>query len=55
MRLLKRLFAALRAQRPGRPAGYGEEVLFAGWVELPAAFRELQCRPVVPPNRTIPA
>lgn len=29
-------------RRPARQGGYGAEVLFAGWVELPAAFRQLK-------------
>jgi len=35
MSLLRRLFTSLRPSRPQ----YGDEVLFAGWVELPEVFR----------------
>ncbi len=37
MRLLKRIFFALRPRKRGG-TGYGADVLFAGWVDLPAAF-----------------
>jgi hypothetical protein len=40
MRLILRLLAVFGGRRKAR-AGYGAEVLFAGWVELPAAFRDL--------------
>jgi len=42
MRLLKRIFFVFQARKAARRAGYGAEVLFAGWVELPRAFRELR-------------
>jgi hypothetical protein len=42
MRLLRWILVSLRLDRRGRSGGYGPEVLFAGWVELPAAFRELR-------------
>jgi len=31
-------------RRTARPGGYDAEVLFAGWVELPKAFREIISR-----------
>ena len=37
MSFIRRILAILR--RP--PARYGEEVLFAGWVQLPQAIREI--------------
>ncbi len=37
MNFLRRLLAILRPPR----ARYGEEVLLAGWVQLPAAIREI--------------
>lgn len=37
MSLIRRILAAIRAPR----ARYGEEVLFAGWVQLPKAIREI--------------
>jgi hypothetical protein len=43
MRFLKRVFFALRPRRR-RGGGYGADVLFAGWVDLPAAFREARRR-----------
>ena len=51
MRLLLKILSALRRLRPARPGGYGAEVLFAGWVELPPAFRELP-RPAGPRKPT---
>ncbi len=43
MRLIRSVLQFLRPQAaPER--GYGAEVLFAGWVELPAAFREIMRR-----------
>lgn len=44
MRLLKRIFFALRPRKRGG-AGYGADVLFAGWVDLPAAFRAARRTP----------
>ena len=41
MRLIQRLLAAFGGRRKAARTGYGAEVLFAGWVELPAAFRDL--------------
>ena len=38
MSLIRRMLESFR-RRPS--AGYGAEVLFANWVELPAAFREI--------------
>lgn len=43
MRLIHWIFGSFRQRQPAR-AGYGDEVLFAGWVELPAAFREIIAR-----------
>jgi len=40
MSLIRRLFATLRAPR----ARYEDEVLFAGWVQLPGGFREIIAR-----------
>lgn len=40
MRLIRRFFATLRPPR----ARYGDEVLFAGWVHLPAPFRGIMRR-----------
>jgi hypothetical protein len=40
MRFIRRLLSTLRAPRPS----YADEVLFAGWVELPPAFREIMAR-----------
>ncbi len=45
MRFLKRILFTLLSRKEARGAGYGSEVLFAGWVELPAAFRALLRRP----------
>jgi len=42
MRLIRILFG-FRRPLPGR-GRYTEEVLFAGWVDLPAAFREIIAR-----------
>ena len=44
MRLIRHLFSAFRRRQATPPGGYGAEVLFAGWVELPASFRELAAR-----------
>jgi len=52
MRLLTRILVSLRIYRRARSGGYGPEVLFASWVELPAAFRELRRRPAVPGRPT---
>ena len=41
MSLLRRFWVSFRRRRSAR---YAEEVLFAGWVELPAAFREIIAR-----------
>lgn len=40
MSFIRRILAILRPRRPAE-AGYGAEVLFANWVELPVAFREI--------------
>lgn len=57
MRILGRIFARFRARRAAPPGGYGPEVLFAGWVELPEQFRKLPAlrSPGTPGSRTIPA
>lgn len=55
MRRLGRLLARLRARRAAPAGGYGPEVLLAGWVQLPPAFRD---RPQGEPKsarRTLPA
>jgi len=45
MSLLRRLFRFLDRRRGARAmTGYGPEVLFAGWVDLPAAYRHLMPR-----------
>jgi len=40
MRLIRRFLTTLRPPR----LRYEDEVLFAGWVELPASFREIIAR-----------
>jgi hypothetical protein len=40
MSFIQRILATLRRPR----ARYGEEVLFAGWVQLPKAIREIISR-----------
>ena len=57
MRLLGKILARFRARRAAPAGSYGPEVLFAGWVELPEAFRTLATRrsPARPRSRTIPA
>jgi hypothetical protein len=42
MRLIRILFGFRRS--PLRRGRYSEEVLFASWVDLPAAFREIITR-----------
>ena len=42
MRLIRLLFGFRRM--PLRAGRYSEEVLFASWVDLPAAFREIITR-----------
>jgi len=44
MRLIRQLFSAFRRRHPAPPGGYGAEVLFSGWVDLPASFRKLAAR-----------
>jgi hypothetical protein len=46
MRLIRQFLAVFRRRRPAPAGGYAAEVLFAGWVELPAAFREHASRRV---------
>jgi hypothetical protein len=46
MRLIRHILSAFRRRRPAPAGGYAAEVLFAGWVELPAAFREHAARGV---------
>lgn len=41
MRIFGKILARFRARRTHRPGGYGPEVLFAGWVQLPESFRGL--------------
>ena len=41
MSFIRRILASFR--RP-RASGYGAEVLFSGWVELPKGFREIITR-----------
>lgn len=43
MSLIRQLFSTLRPRRQAL-SGYGAEVLFAGWVDLPVAFREIIAR-----------
>jgi hypothetical protein len=44
MRLIRQILSAF-GRRHSAPRGvYTAEVLFAGWVELPASFRELVAR-----------
>lgn len=40
MRHMVNFLSRLRARRGVPPGGYGPEVLFAGWVDLPEAFRQ---------------
>lgn len=44
MRLIHWIFGSFNARRQARARGYDVEVLCAGWVELPAAFREIISR-----------
>ena len=44
MSFIRRILVTLRLRRAARAAGYGAEVLFAGWVELPKGFREIIAR-----------
>ena len=44
MRYVKNLWFRFRLRRRARAAGYGPEILFSGWVELPASFREIMAR-----------
>jgi hypothetical protein len=44
MRFIRSMLWPFRRRRKAQPGGYGAEVLFAGWVELPAAFREIMSR-----------
>ena len=57
MRFLGKIFARFGARRAAPPGGYGPEVLFAGWVELPEQFRKFSAlrSPATPRRRTIPA
>jgi len=41
MSYLRNLWHSYRLRRQARERGYGAEVLFASWVELPATFREI--------------
>lgn len=44
MGFIRRIFWPFGRRRGARPRGYGAEVLFAGWVDLPKAFREIIAR-----------
>jgi hypothetical protein len=44
MRLIRQLLSVFRRRQAAPEGGYAAEVLFAGWVELPASFRELAAR-----------
>lgn len=44
MSFLRILLGTFRRHRPWPRRRYTEEVLFAGWVDLPAAFREIISR-----------
>jgi hypothetical protein len=44
MSYVRNLWFRFRLRRRARAQGYGAEVLFANWVELPAAFREIIAR-----------
>ena len=44
MSYVRNLWFRFRPRRRARAQGYGAEVLFANWVELPAAFREIIAR-----------
>ena len=44
MSFIRLLFGTFRRHRQARRGRYDAEVLFAGWVELPAAFREIIAR-----------
>jgi len=44
MSYLRNLWFRFGLRRRARTRGYGPEILFAGWVELPAAFREIISR-----------
>ena len=44
MALIRRILWSFRPRRQARAGGYGAEVLFAGWVELPKGFREIITR-----------
>jgi hypothetical protein len=57
MRLIRQIFSVFRRRHPAPAGGYGAEVLFAGWVDLPASFRELAKRrgASANPNRSLSA
>lgn len=44
MRLIRQLLSVFRRRHPAPAGGYAAEVLFAGWVDLPASFREHAAR-----------
>jgi len=44
MSFIRHLWVSFRWRRAARAGGYGAEVLFAGWVELPKGFREIIAR-----------
>jgi hypothetical protein len=57
MRLIRQLLSVFRRRQAAPEGGYAAEVLFAGWVDLPAAFREHAARraAVAFRNRTLSA
>jgi hypothetical protein len=44
MSYLRNLWFRFRPRRAVRAVRYGPEILFAGWVDLPATFREIISR-----------
>jgi hypothetical protein len=44
MKLIRQFLSVFRRRQAAPEGGYAAEVLFAGWVELPASFRELAAR-----------
>ena len=54
MKLIRQFLSVLRRRQAAPEGGYAAEVLFAGWVELPASFRELAARRVANAARNRP-
>jgi hypothetical protein len=54
MKILRKLFLALRNDSGARMGGYSAEVLLAGWVELPQAFHRQRRWPARAPAGTPP-